>query len=789
MGGKHRLSEGLARDRVNDSRLAVLLPGIRKVFRGKLVRYLVATILFLLLFLAASGAWKVNLYRPIMYWGDALEMASYHGLDYVFNDLRERSFAPFGVEVPSRLRYASNLLFQPNATLFLAAYLVTQDAIASVNLYYLLTFPLAFLCAYWVYGRLKLPDPFRFGSATLFALMPYHFQRSLGHLMESSYFLVPLLAYMTLLVFAVRPYFHSYRDGAWRWSWKEKRDWLFLGVLVFLVQINEYHQFFFMMLLGIAALIASIQRRSYHVLAGAAILLGAAALSTVAKMVLNNLAAEPELGLSVIGTPISGYGEAEVYGLKMIQVFLPVGNHRLGSFDALRGIYNSAHVVNENSTVALGLLGAVGFGYLVARGVYAIIAKRPNSRILDLCSLLTLCCVLIATVGGGASLIATFGNILFGPESLLTQVRCYNRIIVFIAFFSYYAGSVLVRRLALRASARATGYLRGKIVAGMVALPIFAFALWDQVPFQITNSPDGSKRHASDKRFFSEIEAQLPPRSRIFQFPFNIHHFDVHQSRLPYNYADGIRPYLNSRTLRFTYGGDNGSPQITWLEETSALPPQEMIQRLCEYDFSGILVHRKLFRESEEAAKFEAQLRDVLGPLLQESTDQDFSFAPLSEFCVRQRVEKFDLSAERLKLSRDDKPADGIEFSKRDYPNFLAEVRGVSGREPWGRWTIGPVAKFRFKQALPKTFTLEIIANAFGPNTGQAIKVRVGGVEKSFIIAKNTSETYRLAFETDGTADSLEIIPPKPTGPNEIDSKRTDHRKLGIALISLKIKD
>jgi hypothetical protein len=137
--------------------------------------------------------------------------------------------------------------------------------------------------------------------------------------------------------------------------------------------------------------------------------------------------------------------------------------------------------------------------------------------------------------------------------------------------------------------------------------------------------------------------------------------------------------------------------------------------------------------------------------------------------------------------------AEGIDFKKQGYPEFLIGVSGMSEYEPWGRWTeaaAGPAAKFRFGQALPRKFTLEITANAFGPNNGEPVKVRAGGIEKTFVITtKKEADTYRLVFETDGTADSLEITPPKPTSPNEIDPKNGDTRKLGIALLSLRIKE
>jgi phosphoglycerol transferase len=137
--------------------------------------------------------------------------------------------------------------------------------------------------------------------------------------------------------------------------------------------------------------------------------------------------------------------------------------------------------------------------------------------------------------------------------------------------------------------------------------------------------------------------------------------------------------------------------------------------------------------------------------------------------------------------------AEGIDFKRVGYPTFLAEVTGMSGYEAPGRWTefaAGSVAKFRFKQALPRKFTLEIAADGFGSNAGVPIPVKVGGVSKTFTIAPfvaNKVNTYRLEFETDGLADTIEITPPNPTSPNELDPKNADKRKLGIFFYSLKI--
>jgi hypothetical protein len=132
---------------------------------------------------------------------------------------------------------------------------------------------------------------------------------------------------------------------------------------------------------------------------------------------------------------------------------------------------------------------------------------------------------------------------------------------------------------------------------------------------------------------------------------------------------------------------------------------------------------------------------------------------------------------------------DGIDFKKPGYPYFIAEVTGMSGYEPTHRWSdanVDPTVRFRFKKPLPTKFVLEISGFAYGPNIGEPFKVKIGKVDKVIVMVNGI---YNIEFETDSLADTIEIIPPNPTSPNEVDSKNRDKRKLGIAFIALKIKD
>jgi phosphoglycerol transferase len=136
--------------------------------------------------------------------------------------------------------------------------------------------------------------------------------------------------------------------------------------------------------------------------------------------------------------------------------------------------------------------------------------------------------------------------------------------------------------------------------------------------------------------------------------------------------------------------------------------------------------------------------------------------------------------------------AEGIDFRKPGYPNFLIEVAGVSNLEEWGRWTdavAAPQIKLRFNKPLPKKFVLELQANAFGPNEGKPTRIRAGNIERVVTIKNVPSyAVYTAEFDDVVSVDTIEIFPPNPVLPKEVDPASKDERKLGLGLVSLKIK-
>lgn len=137
--------------------------------------------------------------------------------------------------------------------------------------------------------------------------------------------------------------------------------------------------------------------------------------------------------------------------------------------------------------------------------------------------------------------------------------------------------------------------------------------------------------------------------------------------------------------------------------------------------------------------------------------------------------------------------ADGIDFKRPGYPDFLKSVIGMSTIETWGRWTDSnesdapATTTFFFKKPLPKKFTLQIEAQAFGPNIDQPIIVKIGSEKATFSLKNSKLNLVTLNLSNPDDSSTIDIIIPKPTSPKQLNVKSDDTRKLGIGLSTLKI--
>jgi phosphoglycerol transferase len=130
-----------------------------------------------------------------------------------------------------------------------------------------------------------------------------------------------------------------------------------------------------------------------------------------------------------------------------------------------------------------------------------------------------------------------------------------------------------------------------------------------------------------------------------------------------------------------------------------------------------------------------------------------------------------------------------IDFRAERLPYFIADEYGLAGRERWGRWTVGPKLRLRFRSSLPAALTLELCGYAFKSNDRKPITIRVGRSEARIAMTCRPS-VYRVDINNVDRADTIVFSIPNPRAPSELyPGKSSDQRKLGIALTRLVVID
>jgi len=299
---------------------------------------------------------------------------------------------------------------------------------------------------------------------------------------------------------------------------------------------------------------------------------------------------------------------AEIYALKIAQLIIPGTGHKIEAIKRFGDYYNrNAPLINENQTAYLGFVGIAGFLYLI----FALLRGQERDARLRTLSVLNMAALLLGTFGGFSSLFAFL---------VTYNIRSYNRISVYIAFFALLAVALLAERAAAKWAT--TG--RRRAVLGVTLASLLGLGLFDQYPLEVDYDAL-RKEHLEMDSYVARIESAIPPNSAIFQYPYFPfpEHGPVEQ--LP-EYTPMI-PYLHSKTLRWSYGVIKGRRGDEWNARVAALPAEEAVDTLAQAGFSGIYVSR--YGYADRGAKLEASLGSLLGKPVVTSAKGDTSFYSL----------------------------------------------------------------------------------------------------------------------------------------------------------------
>jgi hypothetical protein len=406
-------------------------------FGNVLAGYGFAALASLLLVTVVLKLWRADPHIPLVYGGgDILCFLSWiKGLVdngwYLHNDYLGMPFGQDMYDFP----LADNLHF---AVLKLLA-LISSDYALVCNAYFLLTFPLTTLTALFVFRRLGFAYAPSLVGSLLFAFLPYHFARGIGHIFLASYYLIPLMVLVIVWVYAEKVRLFD-RGAEGRWSRKNVLSFEVLASVVICLLMSSggvYYAFFGCFLLLVAGITSSLWKNKFQPLGVATVLVVVTSLGVFANILPSLLfnqvhGANPE---SFQRLP----SEAETFGMKIIQLLVPVNGHRVSLLAQLSMDYNNGFtpLLNENGAAALGLVGSCGFLILIARLFWR---RRPHgdTELLDGLSMLNLFAILLATIGGFGACFSFY---------ICPLIRAYNRISVYIAFFALVTVVWLLHRI------------------------------------------------------------------------------------------------------------------------------------------------------------------------------------------------------------------------------------------------------------------------------------------------------------------------------------------------------
>jgi phosphoglycerol transferase len=314
-------------------------------------------------------------------------------------------------------------------------------------------------------------------------------------------------------------------------------------------------------------------------------------------------------------------------------MLLPTQSHRIRGLAKLRDSYDtSMAIATENSYATLGLVGSLGFLFLVARLLY----RPATSNRLDLFSalaILNVFAVLLGEVGGFGSLFA----LLVSP-----QIRAYNRISMYIAFFALFAVALLWDNL-LR-SWSGTTWQRALAYGGFCAVVVLGVLDQTSKLFVPAHAALQREFHA-DAAFVQQIEDCVPRGAMIYQLPYMPFPESGQREGL-FDYEQ-CKPYLHSKALRWSYGAIKGRDGDLALRAIANRSVEEMVDAATLAGFSGICIDRLGYPDL--GVELEARLSSLLeGPPLV-SGNQKRSFFSLLEH--GQRLQH-DMSAQDWERAR-----------------------------------------------------------------------------------------------------------------------------------------
>lgn len=550
-----------------------------RAWRRELVGFAAVAALSFLLWCVVYNRWTASALRtPVMYSDDALSAMAF------VKAMAAGEIAPLAPKFPGSLGapYRANWNDFPTveeAVFAWWALLARLFGISAASSFVLISaHVLAALAFYGVCRRLRYAHSFSAAGAMLFSFSPFAFYRHLQHLPLTYFWHIPL----GLLV-------------VWLCTREHKpplrRHWLFCFAVAVLFGLqNPYYTGMFLQFLGLAVLWELARTRDWRRAILPLSLIAATGLAFTAAN-FDTLYTRATEGMN-FGAVLRSYQNLEFYALKPVELLLPVA-HRIDALQNwVRNVYaGNALFVGELGSPYLGWIALAGLIWMISRAFVAAARGRFAEVPPHLGAIVW---IIGYSIVGGL-------NGLIGFK--FQYFRATNRYSIFIL--------CLILLFIVRELSRLTAR-KGPLLRGALAAAVLVVGLLDQragLP-AVAGIKSTARQISSDRKIVQKVEAALPAGAMIFQLP--VHEFPEGGSIREMGDHEHFRPYLFSKSLRFSYGSHKGRIRERWQAEAAGFGVERLVRTIESYGFSAVWINRKAYEDRGAAllAAFRAAGRE-----------------------------------------------------------------------------------------------------------------------------------------------------------------------------------
>lgn len=591
--------------------------------------FIIVSIVTLLLTFIILKIWDMKFSIPLAYQGDGLATA------YLVKTIKEfgwwfqnnRVGAPFG---GTSYDFSAFYFDSFNFFIFKIIVIFVKNWGKAINIFYIFLFPLTALTSHYVMRTLKINFYVSMLSSMYFTFLQYRFLRGTAHLFLSTYYLIPLI---TLLFYWL---YTDYDILEIKKGFFRNRKNIFSIILLVLLSLSGiYYAFFSCFFFTIIYLIKINKNNMVNISKKFGLIF-------VTIFVVEFLAYIPGILYKLkIGTnpesPQRHVYETELYAFRISKLFLSQKIFYLkgGYFEKIQQniIDYSNFIKNSEGMEYLGIIGIIGFLYLL----WIILKKeKTDNNLTNLLALMNIAGVLFAVASG----FSTIFSILVSA-----QIRAYNRISVFIAYFCILAIAMKINDL-IKVKKR-------KIWVPLLSI-LFLFSIWEQIPLSsgITYA-DSIKKYKnkfnSDKTFILQIEKILGNNGMIFQLPY--YKFPEMGNIKDLGDYEMFKGYLFSENIKWSYGGYKGRKSDLWNRYITSLPVKEMLEKISLAGFNGIYIDRKAYTK-DEYTKLENEISNIIKEKAYISNNKDLVFFNLTNYNnnLKNKYSKEQLENEKNKV-------------------------------------------------------------------------------------------------------------------------------------------